>query len=67
MKKLSILLFMATVLVSCTKLNIEKGTPKCVEHKIKDFNKSSICNNVKVEEYTFQGNIAVEIPTSNRG
>ncbi len=57
---------MATVMVSCTKLNIEKGTPKCVEHKIKDLNQST-CNNVKVEEYTFQGNIAVEIPTSNRG
>jgi hypothetical protein len=67
MKKLSILLFMATVMVSCTKLNIEKGTPKCVEHKIKDFNKSSICNNVKVEEYTFQGNTVYTLDPGNCG
>ena len=47
MKKLSILILIASVIISCKKLDIEKGTPKCIENKIKDFNKSSNCNNAK--------------------
>jgi hypothetical protein len=54
--KIRTILLLATILISCDKLDIEKGTPKCVENKIKDFNKSSNCNNANVKEYTFQGN-----------
>lgn len=50
-----LLLLSASVIISCTKLDIEKGTPQCVENKIKDFNKSSSCDNANVNEYTFQG------------
>ena len=56
MKKLSLLLLFAIVIISCNKLDIEKGTPKCIQNKIKDFNKSSSCNNAHVDEYAFQGN-----------
>lgn len=44
-----------TTFLGCIKHDIEKGTPKCVVSKIKDFNKSSICDNPNVKEYTFQG------------
>jgi hypothetical protein len=47
-----ILLFLV---MSCTKLEIDKSAPKCIEKKIKEFNKSTGCNTAKVEEYTFQG------------
>lgn len=56
MKKLSIALLFAFTIVGCNKLDIEKDTPKCVERRIKNFNKSSTCDNAKVNEYTFQGN-----------
>ena len=41
---------------SCNRPDIEKGTPKCIKDKIKDFNKSSPCGNAGVNEYSFQGN-----------
>jgi hypothetical protein len=54
MKKLSILLLLASVIFSCNKP--EKGTPKCVRDKIKTFDKSSTtCNDANVKEYKFQG------------
>lgn len=56
MKELLIVILFASAIISCNKLDIEKGTPKCVKNKIEDFNKSSTCNNAKVNEYTFQGN-----------
>ena len=65
MEKLSIVLLMATVMISCTKLDIEKGTPKCVENKIKDLNKSSTCSNAKVDAYTFQGNTVYTLDPGN--
>jgi len=67
MKKLSILLLVAFVIISCNKLDIEKGTPKCVENKINDYNKSSTCNTAKVEEYTFQGNTVYTFDPGNCG
>lgn len=59
MNKLSILFFSIlsiAVNCSCNKLDIEKGTPKCVENMIKDYDKSSACDDAKVLEYSFQGN-----------
>jgi len=56
MKQLAILLLLAVAISSsCKKLDIEEGTPKCVEEKIEDFNKSSSCDDANVKEYTFQG------------
>ena len=52
---LIILLLAASVISSCNKLDIKKGIPNCVEKEIKDFNKSSACDNANVNEYTFQG------------
>ncbi|OFX25367.1 MAG: hypothetical protein A2033_19110 [Bacteroidetes bacterium GWA2_31_9] len=51
-----ILAIIVTFLVSCKKLDIEKGTPKCVEIKIKDFNDNSPCNDSRVDKYLFQNN-----------
>lgn len=57
MKQLSIiLLVIASIISSCNKNKIEKGTPTCVENKINDFSKSSVCGDAKVKEYRFQGN-----------
>lgn len=55
MKKISIILLFASLLISCNKLDIEKGTPKCIENKIIDFDKSSTCDNANVKEYSFKG------------
>jgi hypothetical protein len=47
---------LALVLASCDKLDIEEGTPKCVENRIEDFKKSGMCcNDGSVNQYTFQG------------
>lgn len=67
MKKLSLILLISSLIISCNKLNIEKGTPKCVENKIKDFNKSATCNTSKVDEYTFQGNTVYTFDPGNCG
>lgn len=58
MKQLAILLLLAVAIsTGCKKLDIEEETPKCVEEKIEDFNKSSTCNDANVKEYTFHGKI----------
>ncbi len=67
MKKLSIVLLIASIIISCNKLDIENGTPKCVELKIKDLNKFSTCNDAKVDEYTFQGNTVYTLDPGNCG
>ncbi|HTO16508.1 MAG TPA: hypothetical protein VLZ83_12105 [Edaphocola sp.] len=67
MKKLSMLLLIATVFTSCNKLHIEEGTPKCVEKKIKNFNKSTTCSDSKVDEYIFQGNTVYTFDPGNCG
>ncbi|MDI9320926.1 MAG: hypothetical protein QM530_10725 [Phycisphaerales bacterium] len=54
MKRLSILLFALTT-ISCKRLDVESGTPKCVVNKIRVFNQSAPCNDSKVLEYLFQG------------
>lgn len=56
MKRLLIIFFMFLI-ISCNKLDIEKGTPKCVADKIKDFNVSAACDDANVKEYVFQGNM----------
>ena len=55
MKKLSILILFPFLIYGCNKASTESGTPKCVEDKIKDFSTTSICKDVKVDEYRFQG------------
>ncbi len=67
MKILSILLLSSSLFFSCNKLDIEKGTPKCVENKIKDFNKKSTCSNARVEEYVFEGNTVYLVDPGNCG
>jgi len=67
MKKLSIVLLIASVIISCNKHDIEKGTPICVENKINDFKKSSNCDNAKVDEYSFQGNTVYTFDPGNCG
>ncbi|OFX51008.1 MAG: hypothetical protein A2046_06175 [Bacteroidetes bacterium GWA2_30_7] len=55
MKNISfILAIFFTAFVCCNKLDIEKGTPRCVEKKIKEFNENSSCGDAKVDEYSFQ-------------
>lgn len=51
-----ILLVIVSVISACNKQKIKRGTPNCVENKINDFNKSSVCGDAKVKEYHFQGN-----------
>jgi len=56
MKKITLILFLAIATISCNKLDIEKGTPRCIKKKIKDINDKTTCSGTKVDEYTFQGN-----------
>ncbi len=56
MKKLFMVLLIVSTTVSCNKSKVKKGTPDCVKDKITEFDKSSACNNAKVDQYTFQGN-----------
>jgi hypothetical protein len=47
---------LALICGGCEKLDIEKGTSKCVKNRIEDFNKSDLsCNDASVDQYTFQG------------
>ena len=56
MKKILLLLVLIFALfMSCSKLDITKGTPKCVDTKIAAFNNATVCRDAKVDEYTFQG------------
>ena len=51
-----LLIFLSIGFFSCQKLEIEEGTPECVENLIKDFDKEQSCDQgVKVEKYSFQG------------
>lgn len=56
MKIAAILLMFAVVaFTGCNKIDVEKGTPKCVVKAIKEFEEYSLCNDASVEEYNFQG------------
>ncbi len=65
--KIPSIIIIASVIISCNKLNIEKGTPACVENKIKKFNKSLICKNAKVDQYSFQGKTVYTFDPGNCG
>lgn len=56
MKQLiTLFLFTLISLSSCQNLEIEDGTPECIEDLIKDFDKNQSCEvGVSVKRYTFQ-------------
>ena len=54
MKNIAILIILIA-LISCNRIDIEPGTPPCIENKIVSFNQTSICDNARVTEYIFQG------------
>jgi len=54
MKKSALCLTFAIMLLLGCKLDIEPGTPGCVEKKIKKFNRQEACGSAKVTEYWFQ-------------
>ena len=54
MKNIAILIVLIA-LISCNRIDIEPGTPPCIENKIVSFNQTSICDNARVTEYIFQG------------
>jgi hypothetical protein len=43
-----------TFYTACSKYDIASGTPACIEKKIKDFDKNSVCNDPNVKKYLFQ-------------
>ena len=58
MKQQILLILILTVLslTSWQKLDIEEGTPRCIENLIKDFEKEQSCDKgVNVKKITFQG------------
>lgn len=58
MKKiLSILIVITLSIYSCEKDDIADNTPECIENKIMDFKINSPCDDAKVKEYLFQGNL----------
>jgi len=54
MKNIAILIVLIA-LISCNRIDIEPGTPPCIENKIVSFSNTSICDNARVTEYIFQG------------
>lgn len=48
--------FVFAAMISCNEIDIEPGTPICIENRIVNFNKTSICDDAHVAEYIFQGN-----------
>ena len=57
MKRKILLILVLTLmgLSSCKKLEIEEGTPKCIENLIYDFDREQTCEKgVNVKKYTFQ-------------
>src|SRR5688500_6938739 len=56
MKIFGILITTVLAFTSCNKVDVEKGTPRCITKKIKEFNKSpALCKDPTVDEYNFQG------------
>jgi hypothetical protein len=41
--------------LGCKKIDVKKGTPKCIEKKIKELSKGDLCDSANVAKYTFQG------------
>ena|ERR1700741_4648999 len=55
-QKIIILLILSALSLSgCRKDGIAKGTPNCVEDRIKDFKNTGCDKGVNVKEYSFQG------------
>lgn len=57
MKKSALWLTFAIMLLLGCKLDIEPGTPNCVEKKIKKFNRQEACGSARVTEYWFQNKL----------
>lgn len=58
MKYSTFILVIGLAFISCNKTGVAKGTPKCVEDKIIDFQANKVCSEgAKVELYTFQGEL----------
>lgn len=45
------------VMQSCSTIHIEKGTPQCLEAKIREYNTVVQCDDANVKEFTFQGTV----------
>lgn len=48
------LLLLALTTGSCYKITVTYGTPECMEQKISEFTKKSLCSNATVKLYRFQ-------------
>ena len=48
------LAFLFLTFSNCQRLEIERGTPRCIKKKIRSFSFTSSCNDPSVEAYTFQ-------------
>ena len=55
MKSTSLTLLAMMILFGCEKYNPAANTPECVADSIKDFSKDAWCEDIKIEEYLFQG------------
>jgi hypothetical protein len=56
MNKLPVFLILGLLTFSgCEKVDVAKGTPKCVEKQIKEYKKIALCKDPWVDEYSYQG------------
>lgn len=68
MKYASIILaFFLAVVSGCNKPDIEEGTPRCIDKKIKKFSKGATCESADVAEYLFQSNTVYVFSPGNCG
>jgi hypothetical protein len=54
-KYTTVALIAISIFSGCTKLDIERDTPKCIVKEIKNFKRPGMCDNAEVAVYTFQG------------
>jgi len=57
MRNVAMILFVFgfAALFGCNEIDIQPGTPICIENRIVSFSKTSVCDNATVTEYIFQG------------
>lgn len=67
MIRLTIILAMVLSVLGCNKPDIEEGTPKCIDKKIKKFSQGATCESAEVAEFKFQSNIVYVFSPGNCG
>jgi hypothetical protein len=70
MKQIVLVLLVTVAILgttSCQKKCSDSDIPECIESKIKELKKSSVCNDTKINEYLFNGQTVYAIEAGSCG